>query len=151
MTAQDGDQKADALRTHRALNPHPDEVTDEHFVTDDFFDPRDLVQVKYEMLRRVREEGRTVSAAASDFGLSRQTFYETREALQREGLPGLLPKRPGPKSAHKLRPEVMAFARQVLAENPRLTSSDVAGRIEDRFGISVHPRSVERALAREGK
>jgi hypothetical protein len=33
--------------------------------------PRDLVQVKYEMLRRVRVDGHSVSQSATGFGLSR--------------------------------------------------------------------------------
>ena len=46
------DPKSQALR-RQALHPHPEHVTDDLFVTREFFDPRDVVQVKYEMLRRV--------------------------------------------------------------------------------------------------
>jgi hypothetical protein len=46
------------------LNPSPERVTDELF--QEFFDPRDLVQVKYEMLRRVQTEGQPVGRSAID-------------------------------------------------------------------------------------
>jgi hypothetical protein len=57
----DGD-KVEALRRYHALNPHPEKVKDEAFIKGaPFFDARDLVQVKYEMLRRVREGYQSVT------------------------------------------------------------------------------------------
>ena len=94
------DPKVGALRAERSLNPHPESVTDDRFSASDFFDARDLVQVKYEMVRRVRVEGDAVSRTASAFGLSRPTFYEAAAALDAGGLPGLVPARPGPRRAH---------------------------------------------------
>jgi len=43
---------------------------------------------------------------------------------------------------------VVAFARQRLEVEPTLRSGDLVEAIEERFGVRVHPRSVERALAR---
>jgi transposase len=60
----------------------------------------------------------------------------------------LVPARPGPRRAHKLTEEVVAFARQLLDTDASLRSAQLAEAITQRFGISVHPRSVERALAR---
>ena len=61
-----GEDKLAALRAQHALNPHPEAVTDTAFVGGgDLFDARDLVQVKYEMLRRVRAEGQAVTQSAS--------------------------------------------------------------------------------------
>jgi transposase len=106
------------------------------------------VQVKYEMVRRARVEGATVSGAAAGFGFSRPSFYEAAAALDAGGLPALVPARPGPRRAHKLTPEVVAFAEQLRQADPSLRTQDLAAAIAERFGISVHPRSVERALAR---
>ena len=53
MSKQDDHRpKTEALRRHGSLHPHPELVRDEMFCKDDFFDPQDAVQVKYEMLRR---------------------------------------------------------------------------------------------------
>ena len=71
------------------------------FLSHPFFDPRDRVQVKYEMVRRHRVDGRPVTEVAARFGVSRQTFYQTAAAFEAHGIPGLVPKRPGPKGAHK--------------------------------------------------
>jgi len=59
------DPKAAALRDQGCLHPHPEQVTDDHFASSEFFDARDLVQVKYEMLRRVHVDGRSVSDSAA--------------------------------------------------------------------------------------
>ncbi len=142
------DPKVAALREARALNPRPEAVTDEEFLAEEFLDARDLVQVKYEMVRRVRAEGQPVSAAAAAFGFSRPSWYAAAEALDREGLPGLLAERPGPRRAHKLTAEIVEFMEPALQEDPSLRAAGLAAAVTDRFGITVHPRSVERALAR---
>jgi transposase len=142
------DPKVAALREARALNPRPEAVTDEEFLAEEFLDARDLVQVKYEMVRRVRAEGQPVSATAAAFGFSRPSWYAAAEALDREGLPGLLAERPGPRRAHKLTAQIVEFMEQALQEDPSLRAAGLAAAVTDRFGITVHPRSVERALAR---
>lgn len=142
------DPKVAALLEARALNPRPEAVTDEAFAAGGFLDARDLVQVKYEMVRRVHLEGRPVSAAAAAFGFSRPSWYAAAEALDAEGLPGLLTGRPGPRRAHKLTGEIVDFLEQALGEDPSLRAAGLAAVVADRFGITVHPRSVERALAR---
>jgi transposase len=142
------DPKEQALREARTLNPRPEAVVDEAFAASEFFDARDLVQVKYEMVRRSRVDGLSVAGSAAAFGFSRPSFYQAAAALDADGLAGLVPARPGPRRAHKLSEEVMSFARQLKAADPAVRSADLASAIADRFGIVVHPRSVERALAR---
>ena len=140
-----------ALRQQGCLNPHPEQVTDELFQTREFFDPRDLVQVKYEMLRRVETEGLPVNRSAAAFGFSRPSFYQVQANFQQGGLPALMPQKRGPKQAHKLTAEVLAFIREVRQEDPNLRSAGLVSRIRDRYGIAVQPRSVERAWARSQK
>jgi transposase len=148
MARKKPDPKAEALRESRTLNPRPEEVTDEAFASSDFFDARDLVQVKYEMLRRVSEDSASVSSAAAAFGLSRQSYYQAAAALGGAGLAGLLPGKPGPRGAHKLTGEVIAHLQALVTSDPRLRPAELAEAVAQRFGIRVHPRSVERALAR---
>lgn len=142
------DPKVDALREQAVLNPHPERVRDKLFIEHEFFDARDLVQVKYEMVRSVEAGGASVSDAAAAFGFSRPSYYQAQEQLRLHGLAGLLPKKRGPRSAHKLSGEVVEYIAQSRAQEPGASSSELAARIERRFGIHVHPRSVERALAR---
>ncbi len=148
MARKGQDPKVEALRAERSLNPRPEAVSDEEFGSSEFFDARDVVQVKYEMVRRVRVEGDAVSRSAAAFGFSRPSFYEAAAALDTGGLPALVPARPGPRRAHKLTEEVVSFARGRLERDPTLRSVDLVEAIAARFGVRVHPRSLERALAR---
>ncbi|HVH70835.1 MAG TPA: helix-turn-helix domain-containing protein [Candidatus Dormibacteraeota bacterium] len=145
------DPKTHALQQEASLHPHPDEVTDELFLTQEFFDPRDLVQVKYEMLRRVQSEGQTVSQSAANFGFSRPSFYQAQAAFQQGGLPGLMPQKRGPKKAHKLTAEVLAFVRQAQQQDASLRAAALALLVKEKYGITVHPRSIERALTHSQK
>jgi len=145
------DDKDKTLREAGSLNPRPEGVKDELFVDSEFFDRRDLMQVRYEMLRRVQTEGGSVSETAAQFGLSRPTFYKVRADFEREGLPGLLPRKRGPKDGHKLTCEVVDALRSARDEDPSLSSERLAALVLERFGIEVHRRTVERALAREKK
>lgn len=145
------DPKLDALKQQGCLNPQPQSVTDPLFASSDFFDSRDLVQVKYEMVRRVRADGQSVAESARAFGFSRPSFYQASKSLEQDGLCGLLPKKRGPRSAHKLGKDMMEFIESQLSEDPCPNSSELASRIEERFNLQVHPRSIERALARKKK
>ncbi len=63
------DAKSQLLREHGTLNPRPQLVSDGLFQDSDFFDPRDLSLVKYEMLRRVRREELTIAAWAGSYSV----------------------------------------------------------------------------------
>ena len=139
-------QRLQALTVVGAVHPHPDSVVDPLFRDSAFFDPNDLLQVKYEMLRQVRVEGQPVSQSATAFGFSRPSFYQAQSTFDREGLSGLVPRKRGPRRAHKLAPEVMEFVVETRVSNPSLRLEELARLIEERFSLRVHPRSIERRL-----
>jgi transposase len=145
------DPKSEALRRARALHPDPEAVQDPAFASEEFFDQRDLVQVKYEMLRRHRVDGRPVTEVARSFGLSRQAFYKAQDALETKGIAGLLPRRRGPRRAHKCTEEVLDFVEAWRSEHGGPGGQREALAVEERFGVRIHPRSIDRALARRKK
>ncbi|MEW5976261.1 MAG: helix-turn-helix domain-containing protein [Acidobacteriota bacterium] len=145
------DAKLQALRQQACLNLRSDQLNDELFRDSEFFDPRDLVQVKYEMLRRVQKDGHPVSQAAATFGFSRPSFYQAQAAFEQAGLVGLIPHKRGPKQGHKLTQEVVDFIQQKRHEDPSLRTLAIVDLIAERFQIVVHPRSIERGLARHQK
>jgi transposase len=144
-------RKTEALRQHGSLNPHPEAVHHELFQSSEFFDPADLVQVKYEMLRQVLVERSSVTEAAAEFGLSRPSFYEAQAAFAESGLLGLVPEKRGPRRAHKLSEEVVEFLRVAKAEDPTLSGAALRDRLWRERRLRVHRRSIERALARGQK
>ena len=145
------DSKIEALRAQGTLHSRPDAVRDPLFASHEFFDPRDLVQVKYEMLRRVDVDGQPVARTAETFGFSRPTFYQAHAAFHAQGLAGLVPRKRGPRGAHKVTEAVLAFVAAQRAEDPALTARAVLPRIHDHFGLDVHRRSLERAVRRQEK
>jgi transposase len=142
------DAKAQALRQQGALHSNPEAVQDDAFRRDEFFDPRDLVQVRYEMLRRHQVDGQAVTEVSTAFGVSRQAFYSTEAAFEDMGISGLLPRRRGPKRAHKCTDEILDFVEQWRSS---AEDGDVTKVVRKRFRVSINPRSIERALARRKK
>src|SRR3984885_4020635 len=114
------DPKFAALEESGTVNPRPQDVDDPAFIDSNFFDPRDLIQVRYEMLRRVHVEGQTIADAAAHFGVSRPTFYKAQTDFERDGLAGLLPVKRGPRGPHKVTAKVMDFVARALAKDPSL-------------------------------
>lgn len=151
MRYKNADGKTRALREQGCLHSHPETVRDDLFLTHDFFDARDVVQVKYEMIRRVKMEGQPIQKTADRFGFSRPSFYKAQTAFEEEGLPGLLPRRRGPHGAHKLTDEILDFIDRALHENPSLRAPVLAERVEEKYGIRIHPRSIERAVEKRRK
>ncbi|MGH3731916.1 MAG: helix-turn-helix domain-containing protein, partial [Acidimicrobiales bacterium] len=124
---EESPEKTSLLRHCHALNPRPERVRDLAFAGGNpFFDANDLVQVKYEMLRRVSEDGRPVSEVSATFGFSRPSYYEAQHAFAASGLVGLVPQRPGPRRAHKLSAEVVSALEAAKSEDPGLNSAALA-------------------------
>jgi len=152
MEAKKGNtSKRRALMQSGTLNKNADKITDPKFKNLAFFDPSDLLQVKYEMLRSAQKEEAGILKASETFGFSRITFYKTEKTFKENGLAGLLPKKKGPRRAHKLTSEVMNFVGQLLEQKPEMKPDVIRQKIKDRFGLSVHKRSIERAIDRSKK
>lgn len=144
--SQTTDPKEKILRACGAMNSHP--VSDALFQENEFFDPRDLVQVKYEMLRKVHKDKEPASHAAASFGFSRPSFYKISADFEREGVAGLLPRKRGPRSGHKLTEEVLEFINEICAMEKPPSTVALLDEVNKRFGITVHRRSLERARQR---
>lgn len=143
--------KLRALRESGTVNPGADAVLDPAFASGEFFDPHDLVQVRYEMLRRVRTEGQSITDTVARFGITRPTFYKALADFDRAGLVGLLPAKRGPHGPHKITDEVHTFIEQERVKDPTLDGPALVLRVEKKFGLAVHRRTVERALVRSKK
>ena len=149
--ATSSDSKKDALHQQKTLNHRPQKVKGVLFQDSEFFDPRDLMQVKYEMLRQAKLEGKSVKETAASFGFSRVAFYQIRNRFEENGLAGLLPQQRGPRGAHKLTNEIMEYVERTLVQDPSLRAQTLVKLVKEHYGISVHRRSIERALVRRQK
>lgn len=135
-----------SLEANGMLNPRPEAVTAALFASEEpFFFAADKLQVKYEMLRSHVVDGLGVSGAAAAHGYSRAGFYLVWCAFEDSGMAGLVDARPGRRGPLKLSGEVAEFVRQA---DPALSGAQVAHQVQERFGVSLHRRTVERARAR---
>jgi transposase len=141
------DAKLVSLQATGTLNGKPQAVKDPLFRAGSFFDPRDLLQVRYEMVRRHLVEDEPVAHTAQLFGVSVPTAYQAQTAFKAGGLVALLPKRRGPKHGHKLTPEILLHIEQRRRERPNLRAGDLLTELQRMFGLSIHRRSLERLLS----
>jgi len=138
--------KAQTLLEEGTLNSSPEKVRDPKFREGEFFDPRDLVQVKYEMLRRVLVESAAVTDAAGEYGVSRPTYYQARVNFEKAGIAGLVPRKRGPHGPHKLQGEVLAFLERQHIPGQPIRARELARLVRQEFDLKVHPRTIERTL-----
>lgn len=138
--------KADALVEDGTLNPAPEKVRDPKFQEDGFFDPRDIVQVKYEMLRRASVEKASVTDVADEYGVSRPTYYQAKAGFEEGGIAGLVPRKRGPRGPHKVQGEALAFIEAQISPGDPIRARDLAKLLQKELGLDVHPRTIERVV-----
>lgn len=143
--------KTDALIEEGTFNPAPDKVRDPKFRAGEFFDPRDAVQVKYELLRRVSIDKVSVTEASGEYGVSRPTYYQAKAGFDMAGIAGLVPAKPGPRGPHKVDDDVLAFLRARVVAGERLRARELAKLVRDELDIELHPRTIERVLKKTGR
>lgn len=142
-----GEKRTRQSEGEKSLHPNPSKVQTELIGQSSFFDAGDLMQMKYEMLRSVSVDQQSVVTAARMFGLSRVAYYHALKQYEDYGLAGLLPHRRGPRHPHKFSVEVMGFIeKQLVGSGGKLNWELLSNQIKGRFGVTVHPRSVERAV-----
>ena len=111
--------KEDILKANGTYNRSHGKVTAEKFLTGGFYDPMDIIQVKYEMLREASESPhRNITELASSYGFSRASFYKIKEAYEKNGVQALVPGKSGPRQAHKLTVEYRFF----IDDHPKASS-----------------------------
>lgn len=141
--------KRRALQQEGTFHPGRDRVRAQVFWEHPaFFDARDELQVKYEMLRAHFVDGRPVTEVCATFGYSRQTFYILHRRLARRGLAGLRDGRPGRVGPIKCTPDVVAFLQAQRTSDPALAMADLVARLEQERGVRLHRRTVERLVGR---
>jgi transposase len=141
--------KEESLRESGSFNKRFMKVSAGVFTTGSFFDAKDLVQVKYEMLRAVEKDGGSVTDVAGEFGFSRKTYYQVHSAYEEGGLGALMPKKAGPKGPSKLHGEVAEFIDSCADSGKPTRATDIASQLEAALGVRVHPRTIERYLEKK--
>lgn len=144
----DARSKREFLAREGLLNSKAEKVRHPLFGTHPFFDPLDLLQVRYEMLRCARVEGAAVSETVRLFGFSRQYFYDQEEKFKDRGVAGLLSAPQGRTPLVARNHEILGFIVQRKMSEPDLTGEDLRHEIRATFGVECGRRTVERIIER---
>ncbi|MBS3779958.1 MAG: helix-turn-helix domain-containing protein [Desulfovermiculus sp.] len=134
----------DLLKRARCLNRRSERVQDEYFTQQpEFFDPKDIVQVKYELLRRCEVEGKEVASTCQSFGFSRTSYYKVHQAFFKGGLPHLMGKPRGRPNPIKLTETVQGFLIAQKARNKDLTAREAAKMLQERYQVQLTERMIQ--------
>jgi len=141
--------KEDTLKKNGCFNSNYKNVSAAIFKTVPFFDKKDIVQVKYEMIRAASKEEGSITEIADAYGFSRKSYYQINEVFQTGGLYALIPKKSGPKGPHKLTQEVLEFIDTYLADHKNAKAIEISMQLEAEKGIKIHPRTIYRYLEKK--
>lgn len=141
--------KAEVLKSNGTYNRRHGSVKKREFLDGGFYDPMDIVQVKYEMLREAQGSGRPIGEVSGGFGFSRTAYYNIRESFDKSGMSALIPERTGPKHPHKLTEPLREFADEYATANPGASASEIAAAIQREKGVAISKRTIERYNAKK--
>lgn len=142
--------KIEFLKKQEILNPKPDRILCKRFQTIDFFDPLDLPQVRYEMLRSARVENIPVVEACRNFGFSREYFYRLERGFMERGYASLLGSRKGRRPVIALSQEIVNFIVHRKIEEPNISGESLRTEILRLYKVSCSRRTVERIVEELG-
>ncbi len=140
------ENKKKFLEQEGLLNPKPQRIAHPLFETIDFFDPLDLPQVRYEMIRAARAEKNTVAEACKLFGFSREYFYKLERAFMARGYVALLGSTMGRRPIIALNQEVVNFIVHRKIEEPKLSGENLRQEIQRLYNVDCSRRTVERIV-----
>jgi transposase len=138
--------KEDTLKENGSYNNSFERVSAGIFKTNPFFDRKDVVQVKYEMIRAASHNEGSVTEIADAYGFSRKSYYQINETFKTGGIAALIPLKTGPKGAFKLTPEVLAFIDSYIADHKNAKPKDISAALMAEKGVNIHIRTIYRYL-----
>ena len=128
------------------MHGKPERVVHPLFRSIDFFDPHDLAQVRYEMLRTARVDEVTVAEACRLFGFSREYFYQLERDFMARGYVALIGAPRGRRPLIGVNQEIVNFLLQRKMADPMLTGEELRKEILATYKIDCSRRTVERLL-----
>ncbi len=138
--------KVEFLKQEGMLNAKPENVQHPLFQDKAFFDPLDLPQVRYEMLRSARAGELSVSEACNLFGFSREYFYKLERNFMASGYISLLGSTRGRRPLVALNQEIVNFITHRKMSEPRLTGEELRQELKDIYYVDCSRRTVERVI-----
>lgn len=140
------DTKKHFLQKEGLINPKPERVQYHFFNANKFFDPLDLPQVRYEMLRLARGDKTSVANACRLFGFSREYFYQLERKFMENGFVALIGDQKGRRPLIALNNEIVNFIVHRKIDNHSLSGEDLREEILKIYKLDCSRRTVERVI-----
>ncbi len=144
------DSKKSFLEQEGLLNPKPERITQPLFEKLDFFDPLDLPQVRYEMIRTARVDNVAVAKTCRMFGFSREYFYKLERDFMARGYVALLGSTIGRRPIIALNQEILNFIVHRKLEEPKVSGEGLRQEIKKKYRVDCSRRTVERIVEKLG-
>ena len=112
-------------------------------------DPEDEVSYKLAMLVKGECGSNGPSAAAKEFGFSRQRYFQLRTLFRQHGAAGLVSSQRGPKTNYRRTREVVCQVVRYRFLDVDISGEVIAQKLRQN-GFEISARSVERILAEFG-
>jgi len=138
--------KSQFLKKEKIINPRPERVIHPLFQKTEFFDPFDLPQVRYELLRSARSEELSIAEACRQFGFSREYFYQLDRAFMERGFVSMLGSPIGRRPIIALNQEIVNFIIQRRIQNSNLSGENLRQEVHKNYKVQCSRRSVERIV-----
>lgn len=142
--------KEEKLRSSNTYNSKSSRVNAPCFADNEMMDPHDLLQVRYEMVRAIELDNKSIKDTCSEFGVSASTARRYVRDLKEGGLIALVPEKKGPAGPTRLSKEAAEFIDNYLKEFPKASGGKVHRALETKLHTGVSKRTVERYLLKKG-
>lgn len=142
-------EKKEALLANGTYYRRYRSVKKDEFRVGGFYDPMDIVQVKYEMLRDVQNSSKAIGATVEEYGFSRTAYYAIKEGFEATGLASLIPEKKGPKEQHKLTKALREFIDEYTISHPKASAAEITMVITREKGVEISKRTIERYKAKK--
>lgn len=136
--------KKETLLGNGSFNKNYSKVKKAKFLEDSFYDPMDIIQIKYELIQDAKDARGGIEKITSDYGYTRASYYLIKAAFEKGGLAALAPGKTGPKTPYKLTLERQEHIERYISENPSANSAEVVADLLGSKGIKISKRTVER-------
>ena len=135
------------LKANHTFNFRNDKVIASRFIESDLYASRDLLQVRYELVRSIEEGDIALDEVPDKYGVSSVTAKRYVRSFKEGGMIALVPEQKGPKGPSSLDDEALRFIDSYIAEHPKASGRKVHEALESERHLGISKRTVERYLS----
>ena len=144
--------KEEHLRATQTFNTNYAKINDPIFQRSGIMDPRDLLLVRFELVRSLELDGKPIEEVCSQYGISPCTARRYVRDMKERGLIALVPEKRGPNGPSVMTDEIANYIDKYLTDHPKASAGKVYQSLVDAKKVTIGKRTVERYISsKKGK